>query len=271
MNDRTGTGRARYRKWDHLHRVQFRYRAQWMSVPELAKPGTRNGITCTESSSGTGPNEWPYRNWQSPVPETGRNESRSFPVLVNCAFWDCMIRRFSRNGPPKRMLLEMGPITGNGSAISSTGKLRVLGLTFRPIEFAEEHLRTGALGRHLLYLFNFFFAQFCCECFTCKCAKWIHWTTVDYLLNNILSKIELCRLPPYRQLMTPWHPPPPSSTGTAQPAGEGGGDGDRGGGGCHKPFGPKPGIVHSQRGRGMPTLTWEEVTIEKVEEGVVVE
>jgi hypothetical protein len=24
---------------------------------------------------------------------------------------------------------------------------------------------------------------------------------------------------------------------------------------CHKPFGPKPGIQHSQRGRGVPTLT----------------
>jgi hypothetical protein len=24
---------------------------------------------------------------------------------------------------------------------------------FRPIDFAEEHLRTGALGRHHLYLF----------------------------------------------------------------------------------------------------------------------
>jgi hypothetical protein len=28
------------------------------------------------------------------------------------------------------MLLEMGTVTGNGSAISSTGKLRVLGLTY---------------------------------------------------------------------------------------------------------------------------------------------
>ncbi len=30
---------------------------------------------------------------------------------------------------------------------------------------------------------------------------------------------------------------------------------------CHKPFNPKPGIQHSWRGRGMPTLTWEEVII----------
>ncbi len=29
----------------------------------------------------------------------------------------------------------------------------------------------------------------------------------------------------------------------------------------NKPFGPKPGIQHSQKGRGVPTLTWEEVTI----------
>ncbi len=33
------------------------------------------------------------------------------------------------------------------------------------------------------------------------------------------------------------------------------------GGGCNKPFGPKPEIQHNQRGRGMPTLTWEEVFI----------
>jgi hypothetical protein len=30
---------------------------------------------------------------------------------------------------------------------------------------------------------------------------------------------------------------------------------------CSKPFGPKPEIQHNQRGRGVPTLTWEEVTI----------
>ncbi len=30
---------------------------------------------------------------------------------------------------------------------------------------------------------------------------------------------------------------------------------------CHRPSGPKPGIQHDRRGRGMPTLTWEEVTI----------
>ncbi len=30
---------------------------------------------------------------------------------------------------------------------------------------------------------------------------------------------------------------------------------------CSRPSGPKPEIQHNQRGRGMPTLTWEEVTI----------
>ncbi len=30
---------------------------------------------------------------------------------------------------------------------------------------------------------------------------------------------------------------------------------------CNKPFGPKPEIQHNWRGRGVPTLTWEEVTI----------
>ncbi len=32
-------------------------------------------------------------------------------------------------------------------------------------------------------------------------------------------------------------------------------------GNCHRPSGPKPEIQHDQRGRGVPTLTWEEVTI----------
>ncbi len=32
---------------------------------------------------------------------------------------------------------------------------------------------------------------------------------------------------------------------------------------CPEPFGPKPGIQHDGRGRGMPTLTWEEVTIKE--------
>ncbi len=30
---------------------------------------------------------------------------------------------------------------------------------------------------------------------------------------------------------------------------------------CYRPSGPKPEIQHDWRGRGMPTLTWEEVTI----------
>ena len=56
-NDRSRTGRARYRKWDHAHRVQFRYGTQNTTVPELAEPGTGNEITRIESSSGTGPSE----------------------------------------------------------------------------------------------------------------------------------------------------------------------------------------------------------------------
>ncbi len=30
---------------------------------------------------------------------------------------------------------------------------------------------------------------------------------------------------------------------------------------CHRPSGPKPETQHDRRGRGVPTLTWEEVTI----------
>jgi hypothetical protein len=30
---------------------------------------------------------------------------------------------------------------------------------------------------------------------------------------------------------------------------------------CHRPSGPKPEIQHDRRGRGVPALTWEEVTI----------
>ncbi len=36
---------------------------------------------------------------------------------------------------------------------------------------------------------------------------------------------------------------------------------------CRRPFCPKPEVQHNRRGKGMPTLTWEEVTIR---EGVVV-
>ncbi len=44
-----------------------------------------------------------------------------------------------------------------------------------------------------------------------------------------------------------------------------------GGVGCHKPFGPKPGIQHDGRGRGVPTLTSEKKwLLEKVKEDVVV-
>ena len=52
------------------HRVQFRYGAQWMTVPELAEPRTGNGTARIESSSGTGPIEYrtgtgraQYRKW----------------------------------------------------------------------------------------------------------------------------------------------------------------------------------------------------------------
>ena len=55
-NDRTGTGRARYRKWDHAHRVQFRYGNLPATLPEEPEePGTGNETTRIESSSGTGP------------------------------------------------------------------------------------------------------------------------------------------------------------------------------------------------------------------------
>jgi len=56
-NDRTGTGRTRYRKCDHVHRVQFWYGTLNTTILELAEPGSGNGITCIESSSVTGPNE----------------------------------------------------------------------------------------------------------------------------------------------------------------------------------------------------------------------
>ena len=56
-NDCTGTGRAWYRKWDQAHRVQFWYGTLNTTIPELAEPGSGNGITRIESSSGTGPSE----------------------------------------------------------------------------------------------------------------------------------------------------------------------------------------------------------------------
>jgi hypothetical protein len=54
-NDHTGTGRARYRIWDHTHRCQFLYGTLKMTVPELAEPGTGNGTTHIDASSSTGP------------------------------------------------------------------------------------------------------------------------------------------------------------------------------------------------------------------------
>jgi hypothetical protein len=79
-----------------------------------------------------GPSEQLYRKWHSLVPEMGQNESRPVPVMADCQFGDYMKWKIFRNGPPKRTLLEMGTITGNGSTISSTGKLHVLGLTASP-------------------------------------------------------------------------------------------------------------------------------------------
>ena len=54
---------------------------------------------------------------------------------------------------------------------------------------------------------------------------------VRYAQNNgsLRPQIELCGPPPYQQTTT-WRPLPPSSAGTAQPAGEGGGNGGRCGG-----------------------------------------
>jgi len=40
-----------------MQRVQFRYGTLNTTIPELAEPSTRNGITHIESSSGTGPSE----------------------------------------------------------------------------------------------------------------------------------------------------------------------------------------------------------------------
>ncbi len=39
---------------------------------------------------------------------------------------------------------------------------------------------------------------------------------------------------------------------------------------CRRPSGPKPEIQHNRRGRGMSTLTWEEVTIREGKDHVVV-
>ena len=82
-----------------------------------------------ESRSGTGPSEWPCRKWHSPVPEMVRNESHPIPIMADCQFGDRTKWKISRSGIQKRTVLEMGAITGNGNAISSTCKLRVWVLT----------------------------------------------------------------------------------------------------------------------------------------------
>ena len=116
----------------HAHGAQFRYGAQWMTVPELAEPRTGNGTMRMEPSFGTGPSEWPYRNWQSPVLEMVRNESRPVPEMVDCRFGYRTKWKISLSGIQKRTVPVMGAITGNGSAISSNGKLRVWVLTHTP-------------------------------------------------------------------------------------------------------------------------------------------
>jgi hypothetical protein len=52
-----------------------------------------------------------------------------FPELVNCTFGYLLHINESRSGIRKRTVLEMGAITGNGNAISRTGKLHVWVLT----------------------------------------------------------------------------------------------------------------------------------------------
>jgi hypothetical protein len=72
-----------------------------------------------------------YQNWQSPEPSSGNGtiESRPVPVMADCQYGYCTIWKINSNGLTKRTLLEMGTITGNGSASSSNGKLPVLVLT----------------------------------------------------------------------------------------------------------------------------------------------
>ena len=54
--------------------------------------------------------------WHSPVLEMGRHESCPVPVMADCQFGDCTRWKIF--------------VTGNGSANSSIGKLRVLGLAY---------------------------------------------------------------------------------------------------------------------------------------------
>jgi len=117
VNDCTGNGIARYRKWD---RAQFGCGTLITTVPELEEPNTGNGTTRIESRSDTGLND-------SPAPEMVRNESRPVPVMAESQFGT--EPKISRSGPPKRTVLEMGAITGNGSAVSSTSELLVWVLT----------------------------------------------------------------------------------------------------------------------------------------------
>ena len=49
--------------------------------------------------------------------------------MADCQFGDRTKWKISRSGIQKRTVLEMGAITGNGNAISSTCKLRVWVLT----------------------------------------------------------------------------------------------------------------------------------------------
>ena len=93
------------------------------------RAGTGKGTMRIETSSGTGPSEQPYQKWHSPVPEMGQNESRPVPVMADCQFGDCTKWKIFRNGLRKRTLLEIYNVTRNGSAISTTGKLGILGLT----------------------------------------------------------------------------------------------------------------------------------------------
>jgi hypothetical protein len=59
-----------------------------------------------------------------------QNESHPVPVMVDCQFGDHTKWKISKSGIQKRTVLEMGAITGNGNAISSTRKLRIWVLTY---------------------------------------------------------------------------------------------------------------------------------------------
>jgi hypothetical protein len=93
-----------------------------------------------------GPYERPYQNWQShyqnrrgmqinPRSKTVSNESHPILVLAVCQLGDSRILNSTRNGPPKRILLEMGTVSGNWNAISRIGKLHVLVLTYAHFEW----------------------------------------------------------------------------------------------------------------------------------------